>query len=61
MPKYVVWTNVTDKKTVDAKDPQEAASRYHEAVGSLPEGWDRALHVRDEHDEEWTYRRREAA
>lgn len=61
MPKFTVWTNVTDKKTIDAADPREAASKYHEMTGNLTEKWDGALHVRDEHGEEWSYRRRQAA
>lgn len=61
MAKYMVRTNATEEKTIDAKEPGEAASKYHEMLGEMPENWDGALHVRDEHGEEWSYRRREAA
>ncbi|MHB9025549.1 MAG: hypothetical protein ACYC7E_15500 [Armatimonadota bacterium] len=58
MAKYVVWTNVTDKRTVEADTPQEATTRYHQALETLPDGWDKTFFVQDEQgEEEWTFRR----
>ncbi len=61
MPKYTVWTNATDEKTITASSAVEAASKYHNDVGALPNEWDGVLHVRDEQNEEVMFRRREAA
>jgi hypothetical protein len=61
MAKYVVWTNATDKRTVDADNPPDAAARYHQAMGMMPDQWDKTIYVEDEQGEEWTFRRREAA
>lgn len=61
MPKYMVKTNATEEKTVEASNPQEAVAMYHQMVGDMPQNWDGALHVRDAECGEWSYRRREAA
>ena len=61
MPQYTVWTMSTAEKAVEASTPQEAAARYHETIGQMPEEWDGTLYVRDAREEEWTYRRRKAA
>ena len=61
MKEFKVWTNVTEERAIKAEDPREAVSKFHETVGQLPDGWDGALHVRDEQGEEWSYQRRQAA
>ncbi len=62
MTEYHVWTDVTEKQTIKAHEPREAAAKYHELVGKMPDKWDGTLFVRDESNkEEWTYRRRAAA
>lgn len=61
MPRFTVWTGVTEEKKIQAKEPSEAVSKYHEQVGDMPKTWDGVLHVRDEEGEEVTFRRREAA
>lgn len=61
MSKYQVWTNVSPERTVNARSPLEAVSLYHNEVGKLDEKWDHTLHVKDEHGEEYSFKRREAA
>lgn len=60
MPKYTVWTNVTERKMINAAGPTEAASEYHREIGAMPDNWDGTLHVRDEEGEERSFRRKAA-
>ncbi len=61
MAKYTVWTNVSPKRTVQAKSPLDAVSLYHNEVGELSDQWDGVLNVKDEHGEDYTFRRKKAA
>ena len=62
MPKYTVWTNATDRQTVFAPSPGDAAGKYHKNIGELPKHWNGALIVRDEESgEEITFRRKQKA
>jgi hypothetical protein len=61
MPKFTLWTNATQEKTVRAHGFQEAIAKYHEEVGEMPQTWNGELHVKSEDGEERTFRRREAA
>lgn len=61
MPEYIVWTDVTERKTLRAHGFREAVSKYHKDVGEMPETWNGTLYVRDDTGDERTFRRRPEA
>ena len=61
MPKFTVWTNATEEKTLRAHGFREAVSKYHEEVGDMPPTWNSELHVRHKRGEEHTFHHRQAA